>query len=157
MTFFWSFITYWQVSNCFCISDADLKTDGFSIESCRSMVAVMDVSFNCSYPRTHFRTLSTLSIVEFIWKTCYIVGACFHFCRNPPAVNANNEGWYSFSTVSPALHEHKDFENTPWANTATQSGHCRLVVSSLLSLVVFFRVTAQANWDFMNSNISGTI
>lgn len=28
-----------------CISDGDLKTDGFSIESCRSMVAVMDVSF----------------------------------------------------------------------------------------------------------------
>lgn len=27
------------------ISDGDLKTDGFSIESCRSMVAVMDVSF----------------------------------------------------------------------------------------------------------------
>lgn len=27
------------------ISDDDLKTDGFSIESCRSMVAVMDVSF----------------------------------------------------------------------------------------------------------------
>lgn len=25
--------------------DGDLKTDGFSIESCRSMVAVMDVSF----------------------------------------------------------------------------------------------------------------
>lgn len=27
------------------ILDGDLKTDGFSIESCRSMVAVMDVSF----------------------------------------------------------------------------------------------------------------
>lgn len=26
------------------ILDGDLKTDGFSIESCRSMVAVMDVS-----------------------------------------------------------------------------------------------------------------
>lgn len=28
------------------ISGSDLKTDGFSIESCRSMVAVMDVSFH---------------------------------------------------------------------------------------------------------------
>lgn len=28
-----------------CVSGDDLKTDGFSIESCRSMVAVMDVSF----------------------------------------------------------------------------------------------------------------
>lgn len=28
-----------------CVADGDLKTDGFSIESCRSMVAVMDVSF----------------------------------------------------------------------------------------------------------------
>lgn len=27
------------------IADGDLKTDGFTIESCRSMVAVMDVSF----------------------------------------------------------------------------------------------------------------
>ncbi len=35
-----------MVSNSFpCISGDDLKTDGFSIESCRSMVAVMDVSF----------------------------------------------------------------------------------------------------------------
>lgn len=33
------------MSDGFCFSDADLKTDGFSIESCRSMVAVMDVSF----------------------------------------------------------------------------------------------------------------
>lgn len=30
------------------ISGSDLKTDGFSIESCRSMVAVMDVSFHIS-------------------------------------------------------------------------------------------------------------
>lgn len=28
------------------ISGSDLKTDGFSIESCRGMVAVMDVSFH---------------------------------------------------------------------------------------------------------------
>lgn len=34
-----------SVSLSACVSDADLKTDGFSIESCRSMVAVMDVSF----------------------------------------------------------------------------------------------------------------
>lgn len=39
-------------------------------------MAVMDVSFNQSYPQTHFRTLSVLSIVEFIWKTCYNVGTC---------------------------------------------------------------------------------
>lgn len=33
-------------NECFCcVLDKDLKTDGFSIESCRSMVAVMDVSF----------------------------------------------------------------------------------------------------------------
>ena len=36
---------YAEWSGCFLISDGDLKTDGFSIESCRSMVAVMDVSF----------------------------------------------------------------------------------------------------------------
>lgn len=29
---------------CACVSDGNLKTDGFSIDSCRSMVAVMDVS-----------------------------------------------------------------------------------------------------------------
>lgn len=82
---------HWSLRwTCFCISDADLKTDGFSIESCRSMVAVMDVSFNHSYPRTHFRTLSALSIVEFIWKTCCTVGTCVSFCRNPPAVSASN-------------------------------------------------------------------
>lgn len=33
------------LKGCLCVSDGDLKTDGFSIESCRSMVAVMDVSF----------------------------------------------------------------------------------------------------------------
>lgn len=32
----------------FYISDGDLRTDGFTIESCRSMVAVMDVSFHLS-------------------------------------------------------------------------------------------------------------
>lgn len=35
-----------MMNDCFsCISGGDLQTDGFSIESCRSMVAVMDVSF----------------------------------------------------------------------------------------------------------------
>lgn len=35
------------------LSDGDLKTDGFSIESCRSMVAVMDVSFSSSQSCRH--------------------------------------------------------------------------------------------------------
>lgn len=33
--------------------DSDLKTDGFSVESCRSMVAVMDVSFSRQHANTH--------------------------------------------------------------------------------------------------------
>lgn len=28
-----------------CILDKDLKTEGFALESCRSMIALMDVSF----------------------------------------------------------------------------------------------------------------
>lgn len=52
---FWSTLLYFEAvlkndvqhgdSLVSCLSDGDLKTDGFSIESCRSMVAVMDVSF----------------------------------------------------------------------------------------------------------------
>lgn len=33
-------------SSIFPSTDGNLKTDGFSIESCRSMVAVMDASFS---------------------------------------------------------------------------------------------------------------
>lgn len=31
---------------CLFVSDKDLRTDGFSLESCRSMVNLMDVSFH---------------------------------------------------------------------------------------------------------------
>lgn len=42
---FFSFFLFFT-NRFFCyVLDHDLKTDGFSIESCRSMVAVMDVSF----------------------------------------------------------------------------------------------------------------
>ncbi len=30
-----------------CSSDRDLKTDGFSLEACRCMVSLMDVSLDC--------------------------------------------------------------------------------------------------------------
>lgn len=59
LLFIWNTIVFENVCECLpilrshaidrwvfsCISDSDLRTDGFSIESCRSMVAVMDVSF----------------------------------------------------------------------------------------------------------------
>lgn len=38
--------TEWHSQTCLFVSDKDLRTDGFSLESCRSMVNLMDVSFH---------------------------------------------------------------------------------------------------------------
>uniref|UniRef100_A0A672ME93 Calpain-1 catalytic subunit-like n=1 Tax=Sinocyclocheilus grahami TaxID=75366 RepID=A0A672ME93_SINGR len=44
----WSVSVYLRnASALLCSSDRDLKTDGFSLESCRCMVSLMDVSFDC--------------------------------------------------------------------------------------------------------------
>lgn len=35
---------FFDLFNCFCFADGELKTEGFSLETCRSMIALMDVS-----------------------------------------------------------------------------------------------------------------
>lgn len=59
-------VLFWRFNRSVFVSDGQLQTDGFSIESCRSMVAVMDVSFqtepSCSQPPGG-------AVVPFMWQT----------------------------------------------------------------------------------------
>lgn len=85
----WSFVSF--------ISDKDLKTEGFELESCRSMIALMDVSF-ASERGVPDSTLLHLSFTPWLhthklflvsWKAGQCVTGCCQITQHSRVAHIN--------------------------------------------------------------------